>query len=995
MGFNSDFEDIDPDINHLNEIYPDYNVGNTSEYYDISKFNHDYKHNQRNLTLYHLNVCSLLPKCDEVQTELSLLECQFDVLCFTESWLTEQNKHLVSFNGFNSFHNLRVDRRGGGVSFFVSDRFKVNVLSQLNMSNVNCESLFLELVMGNIKLVCAGVYRPPSGDQNMFIENLMQSLTAIDRNLYRDIFVMGDFNFNLLEHEYDSNVQTFLSSMFSLSFLPTISKPTRITDHTATLLDNIFLTVPEKYSSGCIISSVSDHYPVFIISSVGLPSFNTQYSISYSYRKINTHTLSLFFDSVQSCDFTDILQCDDVNDALSRLDLLLFDRFNVNCPIVHKTTSPKSIIKPWISRDILSEIKRRQNLQILLKSKRISLLSFKRFRNYVTSKIRVARKLYYEAKFEEFKNDSKKTWNLINNIVKPSSRLNKSDIEKIIVDDEEIGDSVKMSSAFNEFFVNIGSDISRTVNCQPHAHKEYLRGNYPNSIYFSPVSSSEVNNLICSLKNKPSHFNCIPARALKCIRGIISPVICNIINRSISSGVFPDSLKIAKVVPIYKHGSRTNIVNYRPISLLPVISKILEKVVHRQIYTYLCKHNILFSDQYGFRNGKSTVNAMVKFMHNLYSSLDSGSLVFSIFLDFKKAFDCVNHEILMSKMHHYGIRGIALEWFNSYLINRKQFVSIQGSNSTKLPITHGVPQGSVLGPLLFLMFINDLPNCTNFFQFILFADDSTLSCDISDANFGNIHNEINNNLGALNRWLICNKIAINTDKTKYMIFSNRNVIHLPPIYIGSGLIQPITSAKFLGIHIDCNLTFSQHINYLCNKLSKNIGILYKMNKILPKHVLLTLYRSLILPYFSYGIEIYFNSAASNINKLVILQKKCIRAINNIGYFDHTLEYFRLDRILSLADLYEYHILCYMYRTLYLNYDSFLLPYLIPFIHQHNYVTRNRFQLIIPRFRTVKAQYSINYVGIKLWNSLPENIKKSKSISAFKRTLREYLIDKIV
>ena len=241
-------------------------------------------------------------------------------------------------------------------------------------------------------------------------------------------------------------------------------------------------------------------------------------------------------------------------------------------------------------------------------------------------------------------------------VVKSGKKFVRGNIDKILVNDAEVGDGNTIASAFNDFFVSVGSNISNSLQCQPDSHKQYLKGNYIRSFYFSPVSSFDKATQISSLKNKPSHFDCIPAIALKHISNIVSPVICSIINNSLSNGIFPNSLKIAKVVPIYKQGNRANIINYRPISLLPIISKILEKVVHKQIYSYLCKYNILSSDQFGFRPGKSTVNAMVNFMHYLYNSLDNRNFVFSMFLDFKKAFDSVDHKILLSKMCHYGVR---------------------------------------------------------------------------------------------------------------------------------------------------------------------------------------------------------------------------------------------------------------------------------------------------------------------------------------------------
>ena len=495
-----------------------------------------------------------------------------------------------------------------------------------------------------------------------------------------------------------------------------------------------------------------------------------------------------------------------------------------------------------------------------------------------------------------------------------------------------------------------------------------------------------------SLKNKPSHFNSIPAKVLKVIRKIVSPIISHIVNGSINSGIFPDYLKIAKIVPIFKSGNKYLIHNYRPISLLPLLSKIFEKVAHNQLSCYLDSKNVIFNHQYGFRSGKSPDNALVDFLKFTYDSLDDNFYVFSTFLDFKKAFDSVDHDILLNKLHHYGIRGIAHSWFKSYLSNRKQYVTIGDSSSDLLTVTHGVPQGSILGPLLFLIYINDFPQCSRFFKFILYADDSTLSCTIPKKDMLSFNDTINLHLESVSLWLSSNKIAINIEKTKYMFFSFRNSINLGDIYIGGGLISSACSTKFLGIHIDNNLNFNTHVDYISNKICKSLGIIYKLNY-LPRNILFTLYQSLTPPYFNYGIISYFNLSISNSYRLSIIQKKCIRAINKLNYRDHTNDYFIGNKILKLEDQHSLHLAIYIFKTLKLNFDPILFNSLIYQDQLHDHETRFRSQLTIPRLRASMSRNGLSFKGVKLWNSLPEEFREINSLVKFKNSLKSLFFDK--
>ena len=391
---------------------------------------------------------------------------------------------------------------------------------------------------------------------------------------------------------------------------------------------------------------------------------------------------------------------------------------------------------------------------------------------------------------------------------------------------------------------------------------------------------------------------------------------------------------------------------------------------------------MLNPNQFGFRKNKSTTQAVLNTLEYIYNNLDQSFTVISIFLDFSKAFDCLDHNLLLTKLYHLGIRGLPYRWFESYLSGRKQFVSVNDKISNIASITHGVPQGSILGPLLFLIFINDFPNVNPFFKFSLFADDSTLTCKFNTSNEVIIKNQLETELKIVYGWLKINKIKINYEKSKFIIFSYGKKYNLSKIQFGNDSICSTENTKFLGIIIDKNLNFKSHTSHISNKISKIVGLLFRLNNVLPVEALTTLFSTLFVPHVLYGIEVWFGVLQSNNDRIFILQKKAIRAVNCLPYNSHTNQYFKSMKILKLEDLYKLRVLQFMFEA-----DS-------PASHAdtHSHDTRNRENLIIPRFNRAKTQSTIFYQGILLWNNLPDVIKTTQYTGAFKNGVKSFLLD---
>ena len=408
-------------------------------------------------------------------------------------------------------------------------------------------------------------------------------------------------------------------------------------------------------------------------------------------------------------------------------------------------------------------------------------------------------------------------------------------ISQLVQNGEIVQNSKKIANIFNINFVNIAGKIDSEIPRTRKSPLDYLGDKLEKSFFISPTNSAEVEGIIVQLKNKKSVGPySIPCNLLKMLSHLVSPILATLINESFSSGIFPDKLKIARVITLHKKGSTENPSNYRPISLLSIFSKIFEKVMHKRLYEFLEKDNLLYSLQFGFRSKHSTSHTLISMTEKIRNTIDNGNYGCGIFIDLKKAFDTVNHSILLRKLNHYGIRGISLQWFESYLSNRTQYVSVNGHTSEQLSITHGVPQGSVLGPLLFLIFINDLPKVSKFLNFSLFADDTNIYYESSD--LLNIQKIVNRELRKVRKWLEANRLALNIDETNFVLFhsSQCNLTEQIVLKIGIKKLKQESHVCFLGVLLDSTLSWKFHISELSKKLAKTAGLFTKSGIMLHK-----------------------------------------------------------------------------------------------------------------------------------------------------------------
>jgi len=942
-------------------------------------------------SIYHQNIQGLKSKINEFL--LSLLPETPHLICFSEhhSHYDEINNiHIPEYNLAANYCRRKL--KCGGVSIFVQEDIKFSTINLTKFNkdqDLEISAVKLKILNTNIIVFCT--YRAPTGDIDYFLKNIDVILNRYFKPR-TEIIICGDLNINFMDNKSNNKIR--LEQVLSTyNLMGIVDFPTRITGTSSTLIDNIFIDTRNTYTVKPHVNGISDHDGQL------LKIFKLDKSILRN--NGNYHNVTRIINDSTSREFQYLLSLELWEDVFAGNDVdIMFNNFlNTYLRCFYTTHTKRSISKPikshtdWITQGIKISCKRKRELYILYRTSKDNSLKlyYKKYCAILTKIIQYAKKHYYNNMILNSKNKMKATWQIINK--ERGTKFTNKQISSLTIKDVTITNQSIIATQFNKFFTSVADTIrydknigstTKNQDSMKYLHKAYTHSFTP--LRWEYATTYEVQQAIKTLKTKSaSGYDEISNIVIKLSAPYIISPLTYICNSIFNNGIFPDRLKYAVVTPVYKKGSKQNISNYRPISILPSFSKVVEKLIYNRLYKHFEINDILTQNQFGFRKHYSTDEAAFCLIDNILSALNNRQRVGGIFCDIQKAFDCVNHKILLDKLYFYGIKGKFLSLIESYLSNRYQKTVLNkndyNQNSSEwLRLSCGVPQGSILGPLLFLIYVNDLPSIINRKDsIVLFADDT--SAIITNNRRDDFFAHVNQFFKDINNWLDNNLLNLNFGKTYFVEFTSKKQCKSDlQVQHNYNHINNTTHTKFLGLILDDTLSWSQHILHLTKKLSSACYAMRYIKYSLPFHTLKLIYFSYFHAAMSYGLIFWGSSPGAN--KIFILQKKIIRIIYNVGHRESCRDFFRRFQIFTLYSQYIYSLVLFTIKNIHIfsvNNE----------IHKHN--TRNSNNLHPTIVKLSKYRKGPYMMCVKVFNHLPQLLKnKIGQPVLFRSLLRRFL-----
>lgn len=957
----------------------------------------DYQNVLPNLIISHLNIRSLYNKFEDFKTYV--LSHNFDIFLLSETWLSACiHNFMIDIPGYSLFRLDRVTGKGGGVAIYVRNCNNIKHIKVIETDNTfGIENLWITCKINGNKVCIGCIYRPPDTNYRslQFLEDILAEILISSDN----VFCLGDFNLNYLnkstvEFKY---LETLLES-FSLTQI--IKKPTRVTQESSTLIDYILVNKPNIILRSNVVNMAqfSDHHLIYCL--VDMPVVRNNNPKSIIVRDMKNINLEIFEMDARNIDWYRVEEFESIDDKVSFLNAKILQLFNFHAPERKIRITKK--LNPWITPNIKHMMKLRDKA---LSEYRSSLRDihltriqtegkwayYKEMRNFVTASIRREKQAYIQNVLNQNHKNSQILW----------QTLNKLNVHKKYCNDE-IPDELKVPDTINQYFIN---SVSKT-SADP-ANIDFFNNNIYSEVNSTmelhTVTTAEVVNIILRIKTNAKGIDEISSEMLKmCITycAECADAVTYIINFALKENVMPACWKHALVIPVPKKDKVSVLNDLRPISILPVLSKVIERIVYFQLKKHVDVHNILPSRQSGFRPGFSTTTALLDLTDDMLRAVDDAKVTVTVMLDYSKAFDCLDHKLLLAKLKYYGISVNALGWFETYLRHRQQQVqvTVSGSkiSSDILQITRGVPQGSILGPLLFVIYTADIHHIVHS-NMHLYADDCQLYESFNFETRQTAINKINVDLNEIHNWSVKNALSLNPLKTTVIMTGTeqqRKKINIENMLLLDNISLAVKdNCKNLGLIFDKNLSFSQHVTKLIQSAYGRLKSVYKYKFVLSTPIKLKLVESLVLSLFDYCDVVYGPCLSIyDQNRIQQVQNSCMRFAANVNRRDHITPYLQHHNWTKMNIRRDIHYCCLIHKIIQTSKPPYLKSKLVFGDDTFDRVRRDNYFMHIPRHSTSSFKGSYSYRASYIYNSLPMSIKGISNFGRFKSKLKEHFME---